>query len=331
MATTPTRRGRLVGLVLVAAVASGWLFGGRALDAVVAPGACALVVTGLLVSRARRPRFVRDPPGDGHAGERRDVSLRVEGGTAVVAVVRDALGEGLEGDPVVRTAGDGRRAGYAVTLRERGRHAVGPLRVTVGDPFGLWERTFAYEDEHEVTVYPRVVPLARLPWTFAAAFGPTDERAEFAGLREYRHGDPLRDVNWKASARRSNGYVLTTYAGDGANASIDVAVNVGPEGDADGAAVAAASLVVALLDAGLAVGLHTPEETLAPSSGSAHRRRVLEALAVLGEGSVGPVDRADARIVVDSTADGLSVVLDGDRPRAVGETAFDRLVEEGVP
>jgi len=57
VATTPTRRGRLVGLVLVAAVASGWLFGGRALDAVVAPGARA--TPGLML--VLMPVFARSP------------------------------------------------------------------------------------------------------------------------------------------------------------------------------------------------------------------------------------------------------------------------------
>ncbi|GGL34709.1 hypothetical protein GCM10009037_17890 [Halarchaeum grantii] len=308
-----TRRGGVVLGVALAATAAGWLFGARSLNAVAVPTAVALAVTGWLVYRAEAPTVARDPPRDGHAGETHEVGVRVEGSRTVAVTVRDALADGLDGDGTVRTVADGREDRYAVTYRERGRHTVGPARVTVADPLGLWTRTFEAGDEHALTVYPRVLPLTAPPRALAGSTGRADERGEFAGVREYRHGDPLRDVNWKASAKRPDEYVVTTYADEGTDATLTIAVEVTDGGDPDRAAVAAASLLDACLDTGAAVGLRTPAETLAPASGDSHRRRALGALAVLGHGTLPSAAREDARVAVRADATGVHVTVDDDR------------------
>ncbi|WP_435098908.1 DUF58 domain-containing protein [Halarchaeum sp. P4] len=310
---TLTRRGAVVLGVAILAVASGWLFGARSLNAVAVPALVALAVTGFLVRRTEGPTLTRDPPSDGHAGETRTVTLTVEGALGVAVTVHDALGAGLAGEPTVRTVADGREASYDLTFRERGRHTLGPATVTATDPFGLWTRTFEAGAEHTVTVYPAVVPLTAPPRTFTGAIGRTDERGEFSGVREYQHGDPLRDINWKASAKRPDEYVVTTYAGDGTDATLTIAVDVRAGGDPDAAAVAATSLLVVCLGTGAAVGLHTPTESLAPANSDVHRRQALEALAVLGHRQLPAGARESARIVVRADEDGVTVVIDDEQ------------------
>ncbi|GGM70248.1 uncharacterized protein (DUF58 family) [Halarchaeum rubridurum] len=311
----PTGRGVAVVAVALAGFVSARAFGTRSLNAVVVPAVCVFLLAALVVARADAPRVVRDPPADGFPGDDRRVSLAVRGDGALVTV-RDALGTGLDGDGVVRSVADGREGGYDVTLRERGRHAVGPATVVVSDPFGLWRRSFAAEGRDEVVVYPSVVPLGTPPRALAGAVGTAGGRSEFAGVREYVRGDPLRDVNWKASAKRPDEYLVTTYAGDGSDARVVVAVDVREGGDPDRAAVAAASVVVACLDAGVAVGLRTPNGTLAPASDAGTRRRALELLADLGRAESGS-DAEGARVVVCAGADGVTVSVDGEtRPAA---------------
>jgi uncharacterized protein (DUF58 family) len=97
---------------------------------------------------------------------------------------------------------------YTVRADVRGRYEVGPLVVRLTDPFGLCELTRAFPSVDRLTVIPQVValPQVRLAGEFA---GTGDSRArsvavhgeDDAATREYRHGDDLRRVHWRSTAR----------------------------------------------------------------------------------------------------------------------------------
>jgi uncharacterized protein (DUF58 family) len=98
----------------------------------------------------------------------------------------------------------------AYTLRAdvRGRYEVGPLVVRLTDPFRLCELTRAFPSTDRLTVIPQVttLPTVRLTGEYA---GTGESRARSAAVhgeddaatREYRHGDDLRRVHWKSTAR----------------------------------------------------------------------------------------------------------------------------------
>jgi uncharacterized protein (DUF58 family) len=97
---------------------------------------------------------------------------------------------------------------YRVHGGRRGRHALGPLRLRLVDPFGLVLRTSTGEDTVPLVVVPRVRPLG--PGGPTAGSGGTGEgsRRSIAVhgeddviTRAYRHGDDLRKVHWRATAR----------------------------------------------------------------------------------------------------------------------------------
>ena len=84
---------------------------------------------------------------------------------------------------------------------QRGWHRVSRMRISSTLPFGLFRAWSWIVPEHQVLIYPR---------TLAGAPPPPDEddgaqRAhgdeDYAQLREYHFGDPLKRVAWKASAR----------------------------------------------------------------------------------------------------------------------------------
>jgi uncharacterized protein (DUF58 family) len=97
---------------------------------------------------------------------------------------------------------------YRVHGGRRGRHVLGPLRLRLMDPFGLVERNAVGADRAVLLVVPRVRPLG--PGGPAGAHGGGGEGSrrtiavqgdDDVSLRGYRHGDDLRKVHWRATAR----------------------------------------------------------------------------------------------------------------------------------
>lgn len=93
--------------------------------------------------------------------------------------------------------------------RGRGSFRLGPVVLTITDPMGLFrrKRTFALEDR--IVVFPRPLPLqglavdSRLRGALAGAqeVSRAGHTTNFFGLREYRPGEPMQRIHWRASAR----------------------------------------------------------------------------------------------------------------------------------
>ncbi|MEU8344108.1 DUF58 domain-containing protein [Spirillospora sp. NPDC048832] len=101
-----------------------------------------------------------------------------------------------------------RQLGYRIRSDVRGRYRVGPLTVRLADPFGMVELIRSFSLSDTLTVTPAIVPLphSRLSgaWTgggdsVARAVSAAGE--DDAAPREYRHGDDLRRVHWRSTAR----------------------------------------------------------------------------------------------------------------------------------
>jgi len=96
------------------------------------------------------------------------------------------------------------------SVPERGWARLGPFTVVSEFPPGLFEYRRTVPVVNRLLVYPRpgflprrlVDPLlARAEYTELAANDFERGQEEFAGLREYREGDSLRDIHWKMSSR----------------------------------------------------------------------------------------------------------------------------------
>jgi uncharacterized protein (DUF58 family) len=185
-----------------------------------------------------------------------------------------------------------RELSYRVRSEVRGRFKVGPLTVRLADPFGLVELSRSFSVADTLTVTPTIVPLPR--GRFMGAWtGGGDSRARTVATageddvapREYRHGDDLRRVHWRSTARygelmvrreeqqwQSRGTLLLdtryhVHPGDGPASSFEQAVS------------AAASIGVHLGREGFGLRFVTDAgEVLAPSS--AFHGALLDALAV---------------------------------------------------
>jgi uncharacterized protein (DUF58 family) len=111
---------------------------------------------------------------------------------------------------VVEGLADGGTAalGYRIHGHRRGRHPLGPLRLRLVDPFGLVERSAVGTDTAPLLVVPRVRPLGAAGPAGGQGGGGEGARRTIAvhgeddvSTREYRHGDDLRKVHWRATAR----------------------------------------------------------------------------------------------------------------------------------
>ncbi|MGW9629155.1 DUF58 domain-containing protein [Agromyces sp. NPDC055520] len=101
------------------------------------------------------------------------------------------------------------RVEYRLRMPRRGVYPIGPLRVGITDPFGLARIDRDVGSAHDAVVTPRVTPLDAALGSAASVDGVlnglqrrTHPNSDELIAREYRYGDPLRRVNWAATARR---------------------------------------------------------------------------------------------------------------------------------
>ncbi|WP_199620832.1 DUF58 domain-containing protein [Paenibacillus alkalitolerans] len=97
---------------------------------------------------------------------------------------------------------------HKVQCFKRGYYRLDSATMTAGDPFGFVTTSKRFPLSLELLVYPGTVPLADLPLPNHSWLGDIAVRRWIvedpfltAGVREYRPGDPLQAVNWKATAR----------------------------------------------------------------------------------------------------------------------------------
>lgn len=211
-----TRQGWLclwggVALIVVArllGIAELYVFGAVALGLVVTAVAYVrLIRLDLQVDRSVHPSHV-------HAGQLSRVEVRIRNVRASATPVlrlRDPVSGTTGADLLVPPLDQGAAstASYRLPTDHRGIIKVGPLRVVVGDPFGLAHANALAAPEVEVTVYPVVDDIRPVPYTSGTdplagtlhphALGRVGD--DFYALRPYVVGDDLRRIHWPSTAR----------------------------------------------------------------------------------------------------------------------------------
>ncbi|WP_300614214.1 DUF58 domain-containing protein, partial [Trebonia sp.] len=257
-----------------------------------------------LLPRGRRPAqlpvTVRLSPARCFEGE--DVRLAVSVGVAagagagvrldeVTFTVSPADGVSVwpADGPATQTVLDATRACAAWTLRPDrwGRRESATVSVTCRAGMGAWQTSLLARPgmldvfPRAPRVRPRLVPPELLRRIGEHAGRASGDGTEFAGIRPYVPGDPLRDVNRPVSIRRRQWHVNQRAASRAADlvVMIDVFDDIGPPGDStlDLAVRGAAALVAAYLRisdrAGLVV-LGGLLRWLAPAPGDRHFYRI---------------------------------------------------------
>ena len=101
-----------------------------------------------------------------------------------------------------------RKIDYPVQAEVRGKYEIGPVRVRVGDPFGLLELHRTFTKTASLVVIPVTEPLPAIPllgaWTGTGDNRPRPFASGSAAdvtVRDYRVGDDLRRVHWRSTAK----------------------------------------------------------------------------------------------------------------------------------
>lgn len=322
-----TRQGWLVGIGVAALLAGGRLLGLAELFALGIIAAVLLAVCGLVVGTSRLELQVGRSihPARVQVGTATRVELAVRNTRATrtpVLRLRDPVSGTRGADLLLPPLGRGERtiASYRLPTERRGLVRVGPLEVTVGDPFGLTKVATVAAPAVEVIVFPHIDQIEPLPYTtghdpLAGArqpnsLGRTGE--DFYALRPYAVGDDLRRIHWPSSARHDELLVRqselpwqgrTTVLLDVRKAahsgeSLEVAVS------------AAASIVAATARRHDLIRLVTTAGSDSDfSPGSDHLEAIMEHLAVVPATPSGSLRRAVEMLGRRSNGGALVVVL----------------------
>ena len=175
-------------------------------------------------------------------------------------------------------------ATFNVTSTQRGWLQIPRFRLATTFPFALfyaWSRDVGLSTTN--LIYP--APAGRYPLPLDdAASGLDDGRRragdDFGGLREYRDGDSLGQVSWKAVARGQGLYSKLFTGGSGAVVWLDWAEL--PSADVE---TKLSWLTRGVLDAeqrGLRYGLRLPGLEAKPGWGAPHQHQCLRQLALYG-------------------------------------------------
>jgi len=101
---------------------------------------------------------------------------------------------------------------YKLCPDRRGQARFGQAHLRVASPLRLWQRIHRIGPENTVKVFPDFSQLLghtlsatdrRSPQAGAIRKRRRGEGTDFRQLREYRQGDSLRSIDWKATARRN--------------------------------------------------------------------------------------------------------------------------------
>ena len=97
---------------------------------------------------------------------------------------------------------------YSLTCLERGYHRIGPVRLRTGDIFGFSSAETRFNKYDHIMVFPRVVDLEGILFPPEHPLGDVRgsrplyfDTNRVVGQRDYQPRDPLKHIDWKATAR----------------------------------------------------------------------------------------------------------------------------------
>ena len=95
-----------------------------------------------------------------------------------------------------------------ISSKYRGNFQIGPTLIYSSDLFGLFGQKQRFDSLTRLIVYPKIISLSNLSLPADRPLGDLKGRNQLfedplriTGLRKYEPGDPLRRIDWKATAR----------------------------------------------------------------------------------------------------------------------------------
>lgn len=230
--------------------------------------------------------------------------------------VRVPVARVRQGEEIVHT--------YTLSCSKRGAYVVGPLVAIASDPIGVAQRETVLQEPFELLVHPRVSrvsvrPLTRLyedPPIRPPVSKPWPSGLEFYGMREFRPGDDLRRIVWRASAR--TGRIMVREAEQGITDHLTVVLDTdrgshSREGDHSESFETGVRIVASLGVVHLKEGYEVKVETNAgpltrPLRGAGKALGLLDSLARLDMNRE-PLEAVLRRLVADPRRDAQLIIV----------------------
>ena len=172
-----------------------------------------------------------------------------------------------------------------VTTIKRGSLVLGRVRITSTYPLGLFRAWSYIPTSHKCIVYPKPLGTNELP--FLTEFDLEEQSGnktgadDFVGFRQYRQGDSIRNIDWKAVARE-RGLHIKRFSGSGANKLILHWEHTSHLADTEQRLSQLCKWVLEAEKQGHHYGLELPDSSLQPATGEGHKHQCLEKLAAYG-------------------------------------------------
>jgi uncharacterized protein (DUF58 family) len=231
-----TRRGRLALVLGAITYLAAWAFGSKILYPVAIGLPVAVLLAWLWTALANRPLSLRRtlPGGERVEGDDAEVVVQLTSERRLVPArwtLHEEIGKlGVHSAPL----GASGRARYVLEGLRRGRYQFKGSVAVVEDPFGLERVEQPLSAPGALLVYPRLVELDRL-------FSESGTRQhdgrrlllqrpsgfDLHSVREYEHGDSLRKVHWRTTARRAQ--LMVKELEDAPRDEVAVVLDTDPE------------------------------------------------------------------------------------------------------
>ena len=207
-----TNRGRLALALGATTYLAAWAFGSKVLYPVAIGLPVAVLLAWLWTALANRPlRITRTlPSGERLEGDDVEVEVRLASERRLLPArwtLRERIGK--LGERSTALSADG-HARYVLERLARGRYEFEGSIAVIEDPFGLERVEQPLDSPGALLVYPRLVELDRL---FSEGGTRSHDGRQLLlrrpsgfdlhSVREYEHGDSLRKVHWRSTARRA--------------------------------------------------------------------------------------------------------------------------------
>jgi uncharacterized protein (DUF58 family) len=207
-----TARGRLALVLGATTYLAAWAFGSKILYPVALGLPVAVLLAWLWTALANRPLELRRtlPTGERLEGDDVVVEVQLASERRLLPArwtLRERIGKLGELETMLGSGGHSR---YMLRGLGRGRYEFEGSVAVIEDPFGLERVEQPLESPGALLVYPRLVHLDHL-FSEGGTRSHDGRRLllrrpsgfDLHSVREYEHGDSLRKVHWRSTARRA--------------------------------------------------------------------------------------------------------------------------------
>jgi uncharacterized protein (DUF58 family) len=176
------------------------------------------------------------------------------------------------------------RVSIGLPTRRRGRRECPRVRIATRFPFGLWE-AWAYVSPQLTTIVYAAPEMDAPPLPVGSggdrdvANGIVAGNDDFAGVRPYRPGDPLKSIAWRLAAHSDDLSVKLFESSAGEETVLDM-LALPAALPLEQRLARLTRWVLVAEAAGLRYSLNLPGIHIPTATGSAHRARCLEAIAL---------------------------------------------------